>query len=151
MKKKIEFFFLVLILPKYSESAQKCSNFWHIYYISLKHPNKYFLHSNNTGIMTSLQGFPCMPLVHFWRCSWITLILCSAPYCIVSFLQSGVNFINYVQKIPKWVQLNPLYAFSCNEFLSLEVCQQYRVALQCVSAFDFALNLGLNFNGSCYF
>ena len=40
-KKKFEFSFLVLILPKYLESAQKCCNFWHIYYISLKHPNKY--------------------------------------------------------------------------------------------------------------
>ena len=29
----------------------------------------YFLNSKNTGIMTSLQGFPCMPLVHFCRCS----------------------------------------------------------------------------------
>ena len=27
LKKKIEIFFLVLILPKYSESAQKCCNF----------------------------------------------------------------------------------------------------------------------------
>ena len=32
-KKKFDFF-LVLILSKYSESAQKCCNFWHIYYIS---------------------------------------------------------------------------------------------------------------------
>ena len=37
MKQKFEIFFLVLILSKYSESARKCCNFWHIYYISLKH------------------------------------------------------------------------------------------------------------------
>ena len=34
IEKKIQFFFLVLILPKYSESAQKCFNFRNIYYIS---------------------------------------------------------------------------------------------------------------------
>ena len=33
-KKNSNFFFLVLILPKYSESAQKCFNFRNIYYIS---------------------------------------------------------------------------------------------------------------------
>ena len=32
--KKNSIFFLVFILPKYSESAQKYCNFWHIYYIS---------------------------------------------------------------------------------------------------------------------
>ena len=32
---------------------------------------------------------------------WITLILCSAPYCIVSFLQWGANFIKYVQRNPE--------------------------------------------------
>ena len=32
-KKNFIFIFLVLILPKYSESARKCFNFWHIYYI----------------------------------------------------------------------------------------------------------------------
>ena len=33
IEKKISIF-LVLILPKYSEPAQKCFNFWNIYYIS---------------------------------------------------------------------------------------------------------------------
>ena len=37
------------------------------------------------------------PLVHFW----ITLIMCSAPYCMVSFLQWGANFIKYVQRNPE--------------------------------------------------
>ena len=32
---------------------------------------------------------------------WITLILCSAPYCMVSFLQWGANFIKYVQRNPE--------------------------------------------------
>ena len=32
---------------------------------------------------------------------WITLILCSAPYCMVSFLQWGANFIIYVQRNPE--------------------------------------------------
>ena len=38
-----------------------------LYYVANR--VSYFLNSNNTGIMTSLQGFPCMPLVHFCRCS----------------------------------------------------------------------------------
>ena len=53
---------------------------------------------------------------------WITLILCSAPYCMVSFLLWGANFIKYVQRNPEMsstksfvgIQLHPNWLNACH-------------------------------------
>ena len=53
------------------------------------------------GSWLPYRGFPACPLYIFADVPWITLILCSAPYCMVSFLQWGANFIKYVQRNPE--------------------------------------------------
>ena len=107
MKKKVEFFFLVLILPKYSESAQKCCNFWHIYYVTLKY-----------GQSASSS------LVPLW-CIWKKPIICILVHMyfhqlfgILELKKSCIYvFNNVLTYVLRWYQACLLYFFEKKDTL----------------------------------
>ena len=72
---------------------------------------------------------------------WITLILCSAPYFMVSFLLWGANFIKYVQRNPEMsstksfvgIQSHPNWLNACHLRFASRGGLSYNVGLQNLS------------------
>ena len=59
------------------------------------------LYCGQTSNDKNLANFVAMPHVHFCRCSLNHFDPVLRPYCMVSFLQWGANFIKYVQRNPE--------------------------------------------------